>query len=113
MLGRRIAVLRYKAGISQAELARRLNLSPSTIGMYEQGRREPPVDILISLSNEFNVSLDYLLTGKDYDSKNQNGNSCVLLYENINHELTLGVILESDLSPLMEKMTFIRNVQLY
>ena len=50
MLGERIAFLRGKQGLSQAELARRLNISPSAVGMYEQGRREPPVDILISLA---------------------------------------------------------------
>jgi transcriptional regulator with XRE-family HTH domain len=32
--------------------------------MYEQGRRVPSVDILIALSEEFGVSLDYLLSGK-------------------------------------------------
>lgn len=64
MLGERIAALRSKFGWSQAELARRLNISPSAVGMYEQGRREPPVDILISLSRVLGVSMDYLLTGR-------------------------------------------------
>ena len=64
MLGERIAALRSKFGWSQAELARRLNISPSAVGMYEQGRREPPVDILASLSRRLGVSMDYLLTGR-------------------------------------------------
>ena len=64
MLGERIALLRSKLGWSQAELAHRLNISPSAVGMYEQGRREPPVDILISLSMVLGVSMDYLLTGR-------------------------------------------------
>ena len=64
MLGRRIASLRRKAGLSQAELAERLGVSPSAVGMYEQGRREPSCDILIALAREFRVSLDYLLTGQ-------------------------------------------------
>lgn len=63
MLGERIAFLRSKQGLSQAELARRLNISPSAVGMYEQGRREPPVDILISLARVLGVTMDYLLTG--------------------------------------------------
>lgn len=63
MLGERIALLRSKLGWSQAELARRLNISPSAVGMYEQGRREPPVDILVSLARVLGVSMDYLLTG--------------------------------------------------
>ena len=64
MLGERIALLRSKLGWSQAELARRLNISPSAVGMYEQGRREPPVDILISLARVLGVSMDYLVTGR-------------------------------------------------
>lgn len=64
MLGTRIASLRQGRGLSQADLARRLNISTSAVGMYEQGRREPSVDTLIALSREFGVSLDYLLSGK-------------------------------------------------
>ena len=64
MLGTRIASLRQTYGLSQAELARRLHISASAIGMYEQGRREPSVDTLIALSREFGVSLDYLLSGR-------------------------------------------------
>lgn len=64
MLGTRIASLRQGRGMSQQELARRLHISPSAVGMYEQGRREPSVDTLIALSREFGVSLDYLLSGQ-------------------------------------------------
>ena len=64
MLGARIAALRRQAGQSQTELARRLGVSPSTVGMYEQGRREPGGAILVALSENFGVSTDYLLTGK-------------------------------------------------
>ncbi|MBE6933467.1 MAG: helix-turn-helix transcriptional regulator [Ruminococcaceae bacterium] len=64
MLGTRIASLRLSHGLSQAELAKRLHISTSAVGMYEQGRREPSVSILVALSREFGVSLDYLLSGK-------------------------------------------------
>ena len=64
MLGARIAALRRHANMSQSELAQRLQVSPSAIGMYEQGRREPSVDTLIALARCFQVSLDYLMTGE-------------------------------------------------
>lgn len=66
MLGLRIAAQRRKLGISQTELARRLCISPSAVGMYEQGRREPSNNILVALSKELKVSTDYLLTGQDW-----------------------------------------------
>ena len=50
--------------MSQAELAKKLHISPSAVGMYEQGRREPSVDTLIAMSREFGVTLDYLLSGR-------------------------------------------------
>lgn len=67
MLGQRIALLRRQAGMSQAELAARMGVSASAVGMYEQGRREPSVEGLVALSDILQVSTDYLLTGKIAD----------------------------------------------
>lgn len=64
MLGARIAALRRQANMSQSELARRLQVSPSAVGMYEQGRREPSVSTLVALARCFRVTLDYLITGE-------------------------------------------------
>ncbi|MBO7184347.1 MAG: helix-turn-helix transcriptional regulator [Oscillospiraceae bacterium] len=62
-LGERICLLRQRQGWSQAELAKRLCISASTVGMYEQGRREPSLSGAVQLSRAFGVSVDYLLTG--------------------------------------------------
>ena len=67
MMAKRIAVLRKKQHLSQAEFAHKLNISASTEGMYEQGRRTPSLDILIMMAKQFNVSLDYLITGSEYE----------------------------------------------
>lgn len=72
MLGKQIESLRRKKGWSQAELAQRLHVSASSVGMYEQGRREPSIALLVALSNELDVTVDYLVTGHVYamtDSK--------------------------------------------
>ena len=63
MLGERIAITRRSRGLSQAELARRLQISPSAMGMYEQGRREPSGEVLVALARELEVTTDFLLTG--------------------------------------------------
>ena len=55
--------------MSQAELAARMGISASAVGMYEQGRREPSVDALVTLSEIFHVSTDYLLTGRITDPR--------------------------------------------
>ena len=63
MLGKRIAALRRQKRMSQQELARAIAVSASAVGMYEQGRREPPLDRLLAIAELFGVSTDYLLTG--------------------------------------------------
>ena len=67
MLGARIALLRKSAGMNQTELAEKIGVSTSAIGMYEQGRREPSCTLLVSLARALGTTLQYLLTG-DEDS---------------------------------------------
>lgn len=69
MLSKQITQLRKNVGMSQSQLAKQLNISPSTIGMYEQGRRVPALDMLITMAKLFNVSLDYLVTGSEFISQ--------------------------------------------
>ena len=69
MLAERICLLRRARGWSQAELARALQISPSAVGMYEQGRREPSLSAVVALSRTFGVSVDYLLTGAALTSR--------------------------------------------
>lgn len=59
--GNRLRNIRIQLGLTQAQLADKLNISSSTIGMYEQGRREPDNNTLIQISRQLNVSVDYLL----------------------------------------------------
>lgn len=72
MLSRRIRMLRKNMGISQAQLGEILNVSTSAIGMYEQGRREPGINMLIQMATTFHVSLDYLITGGECENVNEN-----------------------------------------
>ena len=64
--------LREDRNISRKDLAAFLNISVSTLGMYEQRRREPNVDMLIKLADYFNVSLDFLVgrTSNNEERKN-------------------------------------------
>lgn len=64
MFGERICILRCQKGLTQAELADLLHIGASALGMYEQERRQPALDMLIQLAQVFGVSVDYLLTGK-------------------------------------------------
>lgn len=61
----RIKLLREEYGWSQNQLASKLNCAPSSIAMYEKEDRKPSLDVLISLSEIFNCSIDYLLGKSD------------------------------------------------
>lgn len=65
----KLRTLRKDRGLTQYELGKALGVSPSTIGMYEQGRREPDKDALLAIANFFNVTTDYLL-GNDTPASN-------------------------------------------
>ena|SRR5690625_3581538 len=61
LFGKRLKYLRINKSITQRELAEIINVSTSTIGMYENNAREPSFETLINIANYFGVSIDYLL----------------------------------------------------
>lgn len=74
MLGNRIKTLREELGLKQEELANKMSVSTSAIGMYETNKREPNNELILKLAQFFNVSTDYLLGKSDirnYDEEEQ------------------------------------------
>ena len=61
----RIKNLREELNITQQELADKLNCSKSVIGLYENDRRKPSLEVLLKLSEIFNCSIDYILGKSD------------------------------------------------
>lgn len=57
----RIKMLREENGMTQQELADKINGAKSTVAMYEKGDRKPSLKILVKLSEIFNCSIDYIL----------------------------------------------------
>ena len=53
--------LRTERGVTQEQLAAMLNVSRSTIGMYETGSREPDFETCEAIADIFNVDMDYLI----------------------------------------------------
>lgn len=60
--------LRKQAGMTQADLAEKLNVSRQTVSRWEMGTAKPEMDTLIALSDMFDVSLDYLLRDKPLEN---------------------------------------------
>lgn len=56
-----LKLLRKSKGLTQDDLAKALKVSRSTIGMYENGSREPDYETTEAIADYFNVDIDYLL----------------------------------------------------
>ena len=63
-VGERIKMLRKKLGLTQSELAQKLGLEWAAISKYETNRVPLTQDSLLRLAEVFNVTTDYILTGK-------------------------------------------------
>lgn len=60
-ISKNIAHLRHLRGVSQEYLANDLNITRSRLSSWEEHRAEPPIDLIVRLSEYFNVSIDSLL----------------------------------------------------
>ena len=59
--GDRLKTLRATNGLTQADLAKRLNITKSVVSYYERQERSPSPDVLVKIANVFHVTTDYLL----------------------------------------------------
>lgn len=55
--------------LNQQKVAFDLNISRESISYYENGLREPSLNLLVKMSEYFNVSIDYLITGHEFIKK--------------------------------------------
>lgn len=62
----RLKELINESGISQMELAKKMNISKNQIHYWKIGKAEPSIDYLILLANYFGVCIDYLVGRQDW-----------------------------------------------
>lgn len=73
MTADRIKALREARGWTQAELARKMNMTRNGINSWEQGLSMPSPPSLVDLARLFSVSTDYLLGVENYSAVNVTG----------------------------------------
>ena len=61
-----LKLIRKKKNLSQLRVAMDLNISREALSYYENGKRSPDIGMLRLLSDYFNVSIDYLINGKEF-----------------------------------------------
>ena len=58
-----IAKIRKEKGLSQKNVACAVGIAPNALSNYELGKRQPPIDVLIKLSDLFGCTIDELVRG--------------------------------------------------
>jgi transcriptional regulator with XRE-family HTH domain len=61
--------IRKQKGYSQLKVAMDLSISREALSYYENGKRSPDVDMLVKFSEYFNVSIDFIIKGEEFEKK--------------------------------------------
>ncbi|MBQ2661538.1 MAG: helix-turn-helix transcriptional regulator [Clostridia bacterium] len=61
--------IRKKRNLNQQKVAMDLNISREALSYYENGKREPSLALLCAMSQYFNVSINYLITGEEFKKR--------------------------------------------
>lgn len=64
-----LKLIRKKKKLNQQKVAIDLNISREALSYYENGRREPSLNTLLLMSKYFNVSINYLITGEEFERR--------------------------------------------
>ena len=89
-IGLFIKELRTEKDYTQARLAQLLNISDRTVSKYECGRGIPDIDILLKLSEVFEVSINEILNGRRFtDFKKESDTSLINLLKNFKHKIRI------------------------
>ena len=64
-----LKLIRKQKKYSQLKVALDLSLSRESLSYYENGKRSPDIETLKLFSDYFNVSIDYLINGKEFSKE--------------------------------------------
>ncbi|MDE5670372.1 MAG: helix-turn-helix transcriptional regulator [Eubacterium sp.] len=64
-----LKIIRKEKNLNQQKVAIDLNISREALSHYENGKREPSLDMLIKMSDYFNVSIDFLIKGEEFKKR--------------------------------------------
>lgn len=64
-----LKILRKQRKLNQLKVAMDLNISRESLSYYENGKRNPDIQMLKAMSDYFNVSIDFLINGKEFEKK--------------------------------------------
>lgn len=75
MIANNLQKLRKSLNYGQKEFAVKLGINSLTYANYERGERKPPYELLVKLSEDLNIDLNWLIVGNGEMFKNENKHS--------------------------------------
>lgn len=84
--GERLKEYRSKEGLTQREMADKINLSAATLSSYENGSKNPSLSVVMDIAKTINVSLDWLCGLSSTNNQGTNSDEILLtdIFEAIN-----------------------------
>lgn len=73
IISQNIVSLRRRSGMTQIELAEKLNYSDKAISKWERGESVPDIAVLKNIADTFGVTVDYLITAEHGDDGGESG----------------------------------------
>ena len=64
-----LKIIRKQKNYNQLKVALDLSISREALSHYENGKRSPDIQMLRQLSAYFNVSIDFLINGQEFEKK--------------------------------------------
>ncbi|MBP3402186.1 MAG: helix-turn-helix transcriptional regulator [Clostridia bacterium] len=62
-----LRMVRKQKKLSQVKVAMDLNISREALSHYENGKRNPDIQMLRQMSDYFKTSIDFLINGKEFE----------------------------------------------
>ncbi|MCW1051357.1 helix-turn-helix transcriptional regulator [Streptococcus anginosus] len=88
MLPQRLKALRKEAGLTQKELADKLNISQAAYAQWENGVKKPARENLTTLANILDTSIDYLLDNTNSEHPEDDLSNVEILFRKTSKNMT-------------------------
>ena len=102
-----LSALRQQKGLTQLQLAEKLNYSDKAISKWERGESLPDLDVLIKLAELYDVDLNYLTSEKHEPAAAQRPKKLRLSFENVQNNRILILIMSVILIWLIASVLYV------
>lgn len=83
LIGERMKTIRFYSNIKQKDLADKLNIQPSMLSMFEQGKREPSITTLYTFCNFFDITLSQFFSHIDNELNTYDSDKLGLIFKDL------------------------------